>query len=210
MYDEHKFSDKDYNQVVVHAPNCEYQNISPFVCEPCIKDQEYGVPDRVKLVPTDHIEAVDHEYLNKSCPTTSMKQNIPIQREEHVQALIQGDAALTRYFDPQDEEIELTRRTDDSALAGHTSGRSVPFNVTNPMELLCTSDYPILPLFPLVGLKRRKVMFYVPLTVASLSFDALIDTGACLSAIPLSLFNKVNEHSPGNILICTNKPSFHI
>ncbi len=28
VHDEHKFYDKDYNIVVVHAPSCEYQNIS--------------------------------------------------------------------------------------------------------------------------------------------------------------------------------------
>ncbi len=78
------------------------------------------------------------------------------------------------------------------------------------MGLLDTFDYPTLPLFPLVGLKRRKVMFYVPLTVATLSFDALIDTGACLRATSLSLFDKIKKHSPDNILICNDKPSFHI
>ena len=68
-------------------------------------------------------------------------------------------------------------------LAPHRSD----FNLNN---LDCvphnSKDHPLQPLFPLVGLKRRKVMYYVPLNVANSSFDALVHTGACLSAIPRS------------------------
>ncbi len=73
-----------------------------------------------------------------------------------------------------------------------------------------TKSHPILPLFPLVGLKSRKLMYYVPLRVANSSFNALIVTGACSSAIPLSLFNTINEESPENGTICAEKPNFQI
>ncbi len=53
-------------------------------------------------------------------------------------------------------------------------------------------------------------MCYVPFNVANSSFDALVDTGACLSAIAVSLFNTINEGSPENIIICAEKPNFQV
>ncbi len=210
MYDEHKFYDQDYNIVCVHAPNCQYQNISPFQCELCIKDQQYGIPDRVKLVPTEYIKSVDNNYLDKSCPITPVKERINIRREEYIQALVNGDAALKQNLDIHNEMIDNCYKIGDSTSDESEIDRSDLHltNTTPPSNN--PTDPPILPLFPLVGLKRRKVMYYVPLNVANSSFDALVDTGACLSAIPLSLFNTLNEGSPENIKICAEKPNFQV
>ncbi len=53
-------------------------------------------------------------------------------------------------------------------------------------------------------------MYYAPLIVEGFEFDALVDTGACLSAMPMSTFNRILESSPSNMLLCRDKPSFDI
>ena len=62
----------------------------------------------------------------------------------------------------------------------------------------------------MIQLKRRRVMYYAPLVVSGFEFDALVDTGACLSAIPLKIFDKIVAISPQNVLLCRDKPSFEI
>ncbi len=149
----------------------------------------------MKLVPTDYFKKADNEALEKICPSTPVKQGINIRREKYMQALVQGDAALRKYFDPNNEMVDDGYAIEDSEAEELEPQRS-DFNLNNiDCHLSNSPDPPLLPLFPLVGLKRRKVMYYVPLNVANSSFDALIDTGACLSAILLSLFNVINEGS---------------
>ncbi len=56
-----------------------------------------------------------------------------------------------------------------------------------PTEPLTVNEKPekTLPPFPMIQPKRRRVMYYATLVVSGFEFDALVDTAACLSEIPL-------------------------
>ncbi len=62
----------------------------------------------------------------------------------------------------------------------------------------------------MIPLKRRRVMHYAPLVINGFEFDSLVDTGACLSAIPLKIIDKIVAMSPQNVLLCRDKPSSEV
>ena len=53
-------------------------------------------------------------------------------------------------------------------------------------------------------------MYFIPIKFDDVEVDALFDTGACLSAILLNVFNKILGLASSNILFCKEKPVFKI
>ena len=68
-----------------------------------------------------------------------------------------------------------------------------------------------MPLSSTIVLKRKKEMLYVPLDFENgLTIDALVDSGAYVSAIAQKEFDRIQQQSPSNILKIDDPPNFQI
>ena len=68
-----------------------------------------------------------------------------------------------------------------------------------------------MPLSSTIVLKRKKEMLYVPLDFANgLTIDALVDSGAYVSAIAQNELDRIKHQSPSNILKIDDPPNFQI
>ena len=68
-----------------------------------------------------------------------------------------------------------------------------------------------LPLTSSVVLNRKQEMLYVPLCFENnLTVDALVDSGAFVSAIAQDYFEKIKQKAPNNILKIDDPPNFQI
>ena len=68
-----------------------------------------------------------------------------------------------------------------------------------------------MPLSSTIVLKRKKEMLYVPLDFENgLTIDALVDSGAYVSAIAQSELDRIKQQSPSNILKNDDPPNFQI
>ena len=66
-----------------------------------------------------------------------------------------------------------------------------------------------MPLFSTIVLKRKKEMLYVPLDFKNgLTIDALVDSGAYVSAIAQKEFDRIKQESPSNILKIKDPANF--
>ena len=121
----------------------------------------------------------------------------PIPRKDYINALLNGDATIMKQLNVQGE-LKYTGAIDSSCSdteCFHTN----PQCCQNPVETTT------LPLFPMIKLKRRRVMYYIPIKFDDVEVDALVDTGACLSAIPLNVYNKILGLAGANILLCRER-----
>ena len=68
-----------------------------------------------------------------------------------------------------------------------------------------------MPLSSTIILKRKKEMFYFPLDFENgLTIDALVDSGAYVSAIAQKELDRIKQQSPSNILKVDDPPNFQI
>ena len=68
-----------------------------------------------------------------------------------------------------------------------------------------------MPLSSTIVLKRKKEMLYVPLDFENgLTIDALVDSGAYVSAIAQKKLDRIKHQSPSNILKIDDHPNFQI
>ena len=68
-----------------------------------------------------------------------------------------------------------------------------------------------MPLSSTIVLKRKKEMLYVPLDFENgLTIDALVDSGAYVSAIAQKELDRIKQQSPSNILKIDDPPNFQI
>ena len=68
-----------------------------------------------------------------------------------------------------------------------------------------------MPLSSTIVLKRKREMLYVPLDFENgLTIDALVDSGAYVSAIAQTELDRIQQQAPSNILKIDDPPSFQI
>ena len=68
-----------------------------------------------------------------------------------------------------------------------------------------------MPLSSTIVMKRKKEMFYVPLDFENgLTIDALVDSGAYVSAIAQTELDRIQQQAPSNILKIDDPPNFQI
>ena len=121
------------------------------------------------------------------CPNDSNKQQNEIQRIE---------IGLTTYGNGDDNisPPEITTSQIQEQL--------VRDNITNALYM---------PLSSTIVLKRKKEMLYVPLDSENGStIDALVDSGAYVSAIAQRELEKIQQQAPSNILKIDDPPNFQI
>ncbi len=51
-------------------------------------------------------------------------------------------------------------------------------------------------------------MYYIPIKIDEVKVDALVGTGACLSALPLYIYNTIQGLAGSNILLSKETPVF--
>ena len=121
------------------------------------------------------------------CPNDSNKQQNEIQRNE---------IGFTTY-DHGDDNISppvVTTSQSQEQLVGD--------EITNELYI---------PLSSTIVLKRKKEMLYVPLDFENgLTIDALVDSGAYVSAIAQKELDRIKQHDPSNILKIDDPPNFQI
>ena len=121
------------------------------------------------------------------CPNDSNKQQNEIQRNE---------IGLTTYGNGDDNisPPEITTSQIQEQL--------VRDDITNEIYL---------PLSSTIILKRKKELLYVPLDFENgLTIDALVDSGAYVSAIAQRQLDRIQQQAPSNILKIDDPPNFQI
>ena len=121
------------------------------------------------------------------CPNDSNKQQNEIQRNE---------IGLTTYGNGDDNisTPEITTSQFQEQL--------VRDDFTNEIYM---------PLSSTIVLKRKKEMLYVPLDFENgLTIDALVDSGAHVSAIAQEKLDRIQQQAPSNILKSDDPPNFQI
>ena len=121
------------------------------------------------------------------CPNDSNKQQTEIQRNE---------IGLTTYGNGNDNisPSEITTSQIQEQL--------VRDDITNELYM---------PLSSTIVLKRKKEMLYVSLDFENdLTIDALIDSGAYVSAIAQKRLDRIQQQAPSNILKIDDPPNFQI
>ena len=121
------------------------------------------------------------------CPNDSKKQQNEIQRNE---------IGLTTYGNG-DDNISPPKIT-----TSQFQEQLVRDDITNELYM---------PLSSTIVLKRKKEMFYVPLDFENgLTIDALVDSGAYVSAIAQKELDRIKQQSPSNILKIDDPANFQI
>ena len=67
-----------------------------------------------------------------------------------------------------------------------------------------------LPIFSAINLKKKRKMLFAPMDFNNLSVDALVDSGALVSCLPESEYQKIKSVSPDNILKEMDPPTFKL
>ena len=121
------------------------------------------------------------------CPNESNKQQNEIQRNE-IGLITYGNA------DDAISPPEITTSQFQKQL--------VRDDITNELYM---------PLSSTIVLKRKKEMLYVPLDFKNgLTIDALVDSGAYVSAIAQKELDRIKQQAPSNILKVDDPPNFQI
>ena len=125
--------------------------------------------------------------LPVQCPNDSKKRQNEIQRNE---------ICLTTYGNG-DDNVSPPKIT-----TSQIQEQLVRDDITNELYT---------PLSSTIVLKRKKEMLYVPLDFANgLTIDALVDSGAYVSAIAQKELDRIKQQSPSNILKIDDPPNFEI
>ena len=121
------------------------------------------------------------------CPNESKKQQFVIQRDE---------TGLTTYDNGHDNisppEITTSQIQEQLVRDENTNELYMPLSST-------------------IVLKRKEEMLYVPLDFENgLTIDAIVDSGAYVSAIAQKQLDRIQQQAPSNILKTDDPPNFQI
>ena len=133
-------------------------------------------------------------------PLESQTRRIPVQclddSNKQQNEIQQNQAGLTAYDNGDDNILppEIT--------TSHIREQLVRDENTNELYM---------PLSSTIVLKRKKEMLYVPLDFENgLTIDALVDSGAYVSAIAQKELDRIQQQAPSNILNNDDPPNFQI
>ena len=133
-------------------------------------------------------------------PLESQTRRIPVQclddSNKQQNEIQQNQAGLTAYDNGDDNILppEIT--------TSHIREQLVRDENTNELYM---------PLSSTIVLKRKKEMLYVPLDFENgLTLDALVDSGAYVSAIAQKELDRIQQQAPSNILKIDDPPNFQI
>ena len=148
--------------------------------------------------------------IKETSPQVSVPSPEPFLGNQTSSALVQS---LNDFKKPglefQTDEIDTT--TCDS---GYDNISPPAITISQIEERLVRDDNTnelYMPLSYTIVLKRKKEMFYVPLDFKNgLTIDALVDSGAYVSAIAQKELDRIKQQSPSNILKIDDRPNSQI
>ena len=133
-------------------------------------------------------------------PLESQTRSIPVQclndSNKQPNEIQRNEVGLTTY-DDGDDNISPPKIT-----TSQIQEQLVRDDITNELHM---------PLSSTIVLKRKKEMLYVPLDFENgLTIDALVDSGAYVSAIAQTELDRIKQQAPSNILKIDDPPNFQI
>ena len=146
--------------------------------------------------------------LEKNLPKVSVYSTEPLLGNQTRSALVPSLNDSTKSSSEiQRNEIDMT--TCDS---GDDNISAPAITILQIEEQLLRDDITnelYMPLSSTIVLKRKKEMLYVPLDFENgLTIDALVDSGAYVSAIAQKELDRIKQQSPPNILKIDDPPNF--
>ena len=151
--------------------------------------------------------------------TSPIKETTSQVSGSDTELLLENQTRSTRVQCPNDskkQQNEIQRNeTDMTTYDNGDDNISPPENTTLQIqEQLVRDDITTeiyMPLSSTIILKRKKEMLYVPLDSENgLTIDALVDSGASVSATAQKELDRIKQESPSNILKVDDPPNFQI
>ena len=148
--------------------------------------------------------------IKETSPQVSVSSTEPLIGDQTRSALVPSLNDSTKpSSEIQRNEIDMT--TCDS---GDYNISPPAITISQIEEQLVRDDITnelFMPLTSTIVLKRKKEMLYVPLDFENgLTIDALVDSGAYVSAIARTELDRIKQQSPSNILKIDDPPNFQI
>ena len=147
--------------------------------------------------------------IKETSPQVSVSSTEPLLGNQTMRALVPSlNDSKKPGSEIQRNEINMT--TCDS---GDNNISPLPITYSQIEEQLLRDDSTnalYMTLSSTIVLKRKKEMLYVPLDFENgLTIDALVDSGAYVSAIAQNELDRIKQQSPSNILKIDDPPNFH-
>ena len=180
-----------------------------------------------------HLTNIHNAFTNKTLETTQMleikhtndvgAQTLPIKETSpkasgpDTELLLESQARSIPVQCPNDSEKqqnEIQRTETDMITYDNGDDNFSPLELTHPQieERLVRDDITnelYMPLSSPIVLKRKKEMLYVPLHFEKgLTVDALVDSGAYVSATAQKELDRIKQESPSNIQKIDDPPNF--
>ena len=148
--------------------------------------------------------------IKETSPQVSVSSTEPLLGDQTRSALVPSLNDSTKpSSEIQRNEIDMTR-----CDSGDDNITPAAITISQIEEQLVRDDITnelYMPLSSTIVLKRKKEMLYVPLDFENgLTIDALVDSGAYVSAIPQKELDRIKQQSPSNILRSDDPPNFQI
>ena len=151
--------------------------------------------------------------------TLPIKETSPLVSRSHTESLLGNQTRRTSVQclnDPKKQEHEIQRNETDMTTCDSGDDNISPPKVTTSgiEEQLVRDDITnelCMPLSSTIVLKRKKEMLYVPLDFKNgLTVDALVDSGAYVSAIAQTELDRIKQQAPKNTFKIDGPPNFQI
>ena len=195
---------------------------------PTIKFQKIPIPEVVWQQPTEVV--TNQDKLNNTNNESTLLTNVASQTSPPKGTQPQNHVDTTEHppgnqtgnetvpflncFKNSSTDIQNTEQPVVTSLNGDTT--TAPLTTETPLieEGLVRDEQTnevYLPLTSTVVLKRKQEMLYVPLGYGNnLTVDALLDSGAVVSAITQDYLDTIKQKAPKNILRIDDPPNFQI
>ena len=181
-------------------------------------------------VPNIYQTFITENHKNTHMPESKHRGNVESQTSPTKETLYQVSVSRTEQLLGNQTRSALVPSLNDSEKPGSKSQRNDIYmmtwncgddNISPPAITIsqieerlvrddCTNEL-YMPLSSTIVLKRKKEMLYVPLDFKNgLTIDALVDSGAYVSAIAQKELDRIKEQSPPNILKIDDPPNFQI
>ena len=153
---------------------------------------------------------------SQTLPTKDTSSQVSISSTEPLLGNQTRSELLSSLNDSKKPNTEIQRNEIDMITCDNGDDNiSPPAKTISQIEEVLVRDEPINELYmslsSTIVLKRKKEMLYVPLDFKNGStIDALVDSGAYISAIAQNDLHRIKQQSPYNILKIDDPPSFQV
>ena len=153
---------------------------------------------------------------SQTSPTEDTSSQVSVSNTEPLPGNQTRSELVPSLNDSKKPNSEIQRNEIDMMTCDNGDDNISPPAITNSLikERLVRDDITnelYMPLSSTIVSKRKKEMFYVSLDFENgLTIDALVDSGAYVSAIAQNELDRIKQQSPSNILKIDDPPNFQI